>query len=246
MSLVDWSRIETLQGLLRACYGHLTLSGYSYPESFGSVAIDPFHRWCGFSPCWPIGGRSVPPRQLQIRSPDHLESLWLLVDFHTVARWHLWWWPEWDLDLGNSFGPIMFSRVVVGIVVITSPLIASHILMMWAVDCIRSYHGPQLGLISWGMWYLLISILSWFYFVWKFYERKGLISVNPGCPKRFLSCCLAYRTKGLTLADARCLSLNRKPMMDLKRGWSINRWPYKFVWIYGTELGCQCLWWRVC
>ena len=97
-----------LQGLLRACCCHLTLSGYNYPESFGSVVIDPLHRWFEFSPYWQVGGRSVPPLQLQIWSRGHQESPWLLVNFHTIARWHSWLWPVWDLDLGNSFDPINF------------------------------------------------------------------------------------------------------------------------------------------
>ena len=91
------------------------------------------------------------------------------------------------------------------------PLIASQIFMILVVDWIHLYHGPQLGLIKVGMWNLLISILVECFFVFVvFYEQKGLISVDTECLKSInhLECCLACRTKGLTLADARCPSLN--------------------------------------
>ena len=44
--------------------------------------------------------------------------------------------------------------------------------------------------------------------------------------------------KGLTLADARCPGLNNYEVEFLIRGWRIYRQPYKFVWIYGMEMGC--------
>ena len=44
-------------------------------EILGSVAIDPSNRWIGFSPCWPIGGRSVPLLPFQIWSPRRLVPL---------------------------------------------------------------------------------------------------------------------------------------------------------------------------
>ena len=62
--------------------------------------------------------------------------------------------PVSGVGFGNK------SRVVVGVVVKIFPLIASQIFMILAVDCIRSYHGPQLGLIKVGMWNLLISIVE--------------------------------------------------------------------------------------
>ena len=61
--------------------------------------------------------------------------------------------------------------VVVGVVDMTFRLIASHMFMMQAVDCICSYHGPQLGPIRVGMWYLLISICV--IFVCVFLQAKG-------------------------------------------------------------------------
>ena len=50
------------------------------------------------------------------------------------------------------------SQVRFGAGVRIFPLIASQMLMILVVDCIRSYHGPQLGPIKVGMWNLLISI----------------------------------------------------------------------------------------
>ena len=68
------------------------------------------------------------------------------------------------------------SQVMFGDVVRMLPLMASHIFMICALDWILSYHGPQLGPINVGMWYLLISIFSpKFLFCLKvFMSKRGL------------------------------------------------------------------------
>ena len=61
MSLEDSSRTWRLQGPWRVCCGHSMLFSCNYPEKLGSVAIDPSNQWIEFSPCWPIGGKSMLP-----------------------------------------------------------------------------------------------------------------------------------------------------------------------------------------
>ena len=74
--------------------------------------------------------------------------------------------PVGGVGFGNK------SRVVVSVVVKIFPLIASHMFMILAVDCICSYHGPQLGPINVGMWNLLISIFVEIMFYECFFKRK--------------------------------------------------------------------------
>ena len=94
-----------------------------------------------------------------------------------------------DAVAAGGVGFASKSRGRFGAAVRIFPLMASDMLMIRVVDCIRLYHGPQLGLIKVGMWYLLISILVElsFLFVW-FYEQKELISVNTECPKSVYEC----------------------------------------------------------
>ena len=106
----------------------------------------------------------------------------------------------------SGVGFINKSRVMVGVVDMTFPIIAYHMLIICAVDCIRSYHGPQLGPINCGMWYLLISILIFCRVFVGFLRAEGAYTSECQMPEDLLkvSCNLACRTKGLTLASARC------------------------------------------
>ena len=123
------------------------------------------------------------------------------------------------------------------------PLMASQICKILVVDCIASYHWPQLGLINVGILNLLISIfvfVEFNVFYAKFYESKGLTLADARCPESFylmIVFCLACHKKGLTLADARCPSLNKKwGWRRLYWWWSVYWWPYKIVWVHGLVM----------
>ena len=137
------------------------------------------------------------------------------------------------------------SLVRFGAGVRISPRITSHIMMILALNWNHLYHCPQLGPSSVGILNLLISILVKLSCL-CFLRMKGAYISRCQRPRESLRCCLACRTKRLILADARCLSMNERILMELKRGWSVYWWPYKIVWIYGTESGGWSSWWRVC
>ena len=131
------------------------------------------------------------------------------------------------------------SLVRFGAGVRISPLIASHISRILAVNWIRSSHCPQCRPSSVGMRNLLISILLSFTQLFQFLRMKGAYTSRYQMPREFVYswCCLACRTKGVTLADARCLSLNNCEVGILKGRWRVDWRPYKIVRIYGMEPG---------
>ena len=66
--------------------------------------------------------------------------------------------------------------------------------------------------------------------------QKGLILMNVRCPEQFLN--LACHTKGLTLADVRCLKIEQLWSGSILRSWWIR--PQKVIGIYGIKMR----WWK--
>ena len=78
-----------------------------------------------------------------------------------------------------------------------------------------------LGPIKVGMWYLLMSIVVQLNLLFCFTSEKGAYISRYWMPEEYFwicFCCLACHMKGLTLADARCPSLNKYDVDFIKMG----------------------------
>ena len=91
------------------------------------------------------------------------------------------------------------SHVKFGASVRISPLTASHMLMIRALDWNLSYHCPQLGPSKVGMRNLLISIfVKYFYCLTSSLRMKGAYTSRCQMPREVIifGCCLACRMEG--------------------------------------------------